>query len=84
LCELNTKGPERCPSAQKVVNAKNRKTVAMSEVVYTNSGPKVELEIEEDAIAGTSAALTPAGIGGDDLEDVDEGTASNQIRAPTT
>ncbi|KAF9651900.1 DNA glycosylase [Thelephora ganbajun] len=60
LCELNTKGPERCPSAQKVVNSKNRKTVVMSEVVYTDSGPKVEIKIEETAIAGASTMLTPS------------------------
>jgi len=65
------------------VNPKNRKIVVMSEVVYTDSGPKVEIEVEGDAIARTSATLTPTGIGGDDLEDADEGTASTQTRAPT-
>ncbi|KAF9788117.1 DNA glycosylase [Thelephora terrestris] len=54
LCELNAKGPERCPSAQKVVNSKNRKTVVMSETAYTDVGPKVEIKIEEDPIAGPS------------------------------
>lgn len=58
LCELNTKGPERCPSAQKVVNPRNRKTVVMSEVVNTDSGPKVEIEIEEATIPGTPTTFT--------------------------
>jgi hypothetical protein len=31
----------------------------MSEVVYTDSGPKVEIGIEETAIPGTSAIPTP-------------------------
>jgi endonuclease-3 len=58
LCELNTKGPGRCPSAQKVVNPQNRKTVVMSEVVYTDLGPKVEIQVEETAIPGTSKIPT--------------------------
>ena len=58
--ELNTKGPERCPSAQKVVNPKNRKMVVISEVVYTDSGPNVEIGIEETAIPGTSAMPAPS------------------------
>ena len=60
LCELNTKGPERCPSAQKVVNPKGRKVVSMSEVVHTDSGPKVEIKIEEAVIPETSAKPTPS------------------------
>jgi hypothetical protein len=55
LCELNTKGPERCPSAQKVVNSKNRKTVVMSETAYTDVGPKLDIKIEDVPIAGPSA-----------------------------
>lgn len=36
----------------------------MSEVVYTDSGPMVEVEIEETTIPGTSATSTPS-LGGD-------------------
>lgn len=32
----------------------------MSEVVYTDSGPKVEIGIEEAAIPGTSTIPTPS------------------------
>ena len=37
---------ERCPSAQEVVNSRNRKIVVMSEAVDTESGPKVEIQEE--------------------------------------
>jgi len=54
-------GPERCPNAnQKVANSKNRKTVVMSKVVYTDSDLKVEIGIEEAAIPGTSTIPAPS------------------------
>ena len=57
LCELNTEGSKRCPSAQKVINPKNRKTIIMSE-------PKVEIKIEETATAGRSTGIPASRLEG--------------------
>jgi len=44
VCDLNTKG--LCPSAQKVVNAKNRKTIVFS-TPGEDAFPKLEIKLEE-------------------------------------
>ena len=43
----------------------------MSEVVYADSGPKVEIEIEEAAIPEISAISTPGLGGGVDVKPED-------------
>jgi endonuclease III len=45
LCDLNTK--DLCPSAQKVVNAKNRKTIVFS-TPEEDAYPKLEVKLEEE------------------------------------
>ena len=63
ICGFNVQhsGPELRPSAQKVVNLKNRKIVVMSEVFYTDSDPKVGIGIEE-AVMPAWTSTTPAPI----------------------
>jgi len=46
LCELNSAGTKLCPSAQKVTNAKNRKSVFLAPE-EVSAGPKVEIAIED-------------------------------------
>ena len=45
VCDLNTKG--LCPSAQKVVNTKNRKTIVFS-TPGEDTHPKLEVKLEEE------------------------------------
>ena len=45
VCDLNTK--DLCPSAQKVVNAKNRKTIVFS-TPEKDAYPKLEVKLEEE------------------------------------
>jgi len=45
VCDLNTKG--LCPSAQKVVNAKNRRTIVFS-TPGEDAHPKLEVKLEEE------------------------------------
>ncbi|KAF8801416.1 DNA glycosylase [Phlegmacium glaucopus] len=45
VCDLSTKG--LCPSAQKVVNAKNRKTIVFS-TPGEGADPKLEVKLEEE------------------------------------
>lgn len=48
VCDLNTK--DLCPSAQKVVNAKNRKTIVFS--TPAEDSPKLEIELEDEVGGG--------------------------------
>lgn len=53
-CELND---GLCPSARKVVKASTSKS--RSKKVSSTSGPKIEVELEEDTKVAVEATLTP-------------------------
>ena len=53
----------------------------MSEVVYTDPGPKIEIKIEETAKAGTSMMPTP---GLEDDADAEQGVSGIEVSAQTS
>jgi hypothetical protein len=54
LCELNSADTKLCPSAQKVTNAKNRKSVILSKAPEESTGAKVEIAIEDTELSFTA------------------------------